>query len=126
MGRGWQPSGRRRHILAVLQQRGGGLAQFALRELPGFPRSVLNFGAGAARSPLPGYTVAAAVGPAIKWSVYAGTVHGAVEALKAGERPGVAARAPLAALAVLVFAGAALRGRFVRQAGKTGLSRRQS
>lgn len=125
LGRGWQAGGRRQRILAVLQQRGDVLTQFAFRVLPGFPHSVLNFGAGAVRLPLTGYTVAAVLGLAIKWSVYAGAVHGAVAAVRAGDGPGVATLAPLTVLAVLVFAGVVLRGHLAREAGKAGLSRHE-
>jgi uncharacterized membrane protein YdjX (TVP38/TMEM64 family) len=123
LGRDWVTGERSRRILDVLQHRGDTLTQFAFRVLPGFPHSVLNFGAGAVGLPLFGYVLAAALGLGIKWSIYAGAVHGAVEALEAGERPGAATLAPLAVLAVLVLAGVALRRRFLREAGRSGLSR---
>lgn len=125
LGRDWATGAKSRRILDVLQRRGDTLTQFAFRVLPGFPHSVLNFGAGTVRLPLFSYVVAAILGLAIKWSIYAGAVHGAMEALQAGERPGVATLAPLAVLAVLVLAGVALRRRFVREAGGSGLPPRE-
>lgn len=116
---GWLGAPWRRRLQAspayrLLARNGGLLAQCALRALPGFPHSVVNYGAGLLRLPLPAFTGAAIVGLALKWWVYAGAVRAAVTAGAAGElwRPDVAG--PLAVAALLLGAGAAARAFWLR------------
>lgn len=114
LGRDWRPGEKQTRLVDLLEKRGDVFTQFALRVLPGFPHSVINYAAGALRLPLPSFVVAATAGLGVKWAVYAGAVHGAVEALEQGKRLQPAAMAPLLIVAVLVLAGVALRARWFR------------
>lgn len=99
----------------ILARNGGFLAQCALRALPGFPHSVMNYGGGLLGLPLPTYTAAAVIGLGLKSAVFvqavgavatAGTVYGLFQPATVG---------PLAALALLLGLGAAVRARWGRQ-----------
>lgn len=114
LGRDWRAGTEQPRLVKLLEQRGDAPTQFALRVLPGFPHSVINYGAGALHLPLPGFVLAAATGLGVKWGVYASAVYGAVEALERGEGLTPAAMAPLLIVAMLVFTGVAVRARLLR------------
>lgn len=81
LGRNWQPAERKhRPLLALLRENSGFMGQLAVRVLPGFPHSVVNYTAGLLHWPLPTFLAAALIGLAIKSLVYAMAVHGLVEA----------------------------------------------
>ena len=111
LGRDWRPSARWDRILGVLRRHGDVFTLTALRILPGFPHSVINFGGGVLRLPLPGFMAATVIGGGVKWGVYASAVHGVADAVAAGEalRPGVLL--PLVVLVLLGLAGAWVRRR---------------
>ncbi|WP_240609917.1 TVP38/TMEM64 family protein [Billgrantia endophytica] len=112
IGDRWNPRGLTRKIMRMLEQRSDFLTQCALRVLPGFPHSVINFAAGLRRLPLRTFVIAAVVGLGIKWAVYASAIHGALEAV-AKEEDIISADIvlPLVALAVLLLIGAWMRRR---------------
>ncbi|WP_026181528.1 TVP38/TMEM64 family protein [Thioalkalivibrio sp. ALJ7] len=102
--------------LAKFLRRHSGLAtQIALRVLPGFPHAMVNYAAGTLGLPVRWFMLAAAVGLAIKWSVYVMAVQGATDALKADEALQPHALLPLFVLAVLLLLGAALRYQIQRR-----------
>ena len=106
VGGGWQPEGFGRRIVRLLSEQGGVLTQTALRVLPGFPHSVVNFAGGVLGLGLVGFLGAAVVGLAFKWGVYASAVHGLVEAVEAGDAMDFRTGLPLIALSILLLGGA--------------------
>ncbi|WP_019594188.1 TVP38/TMEM64 family protein [Thioalkalivibrio sp. ALM2T] len=102
--------------LADFLHRHSGLAtQIALRVLPGFPHSMVNYAAGALGLPLGRFLLAAVLGLAVKWSVYATAIHGTTDALASGKALQPQTLLPLFVLAMLLLLGAALRHRIQRR-----------
>ncbi|WP_290651143.1 VTT domain-containing protein [Aquisalimonas sp.] len=96
-------------IKKLLAARGDIATQCALRVLPGFPHSVVNYAAGVLRLPLPGFTIAAVIGLTVKWTVYTAAVRSGLDALEAGEAVSARELLPLVVLALLLIVGAAVR-----------------
>ncbi len=105
----WEPEGVGAHVVRLLSNNGGWVVQTALRILPGFPHSVVNFAGGVLGLGLVGFLGAAVVGLSIKWGVYAGAVYGLVEALESDQALDPATLAPLLVLSVLLLLGVAAR-----------------
>lgn len=89
--------------------------QIALRVLPGFPHSMINYAGGAIGLPPGRFLLAAVLGLAVKWGVYVSAIHGATDALANGEVLEPRTLLPLFALAVLLLLGSALRYWIQRQ-----------
>lgn len=111
----WEPQGFSSRIVSLLARQGGVLSQTALRVLPGFPHSVVNFAGGVLGLGLGGFLAAAAVGLSIKWGVYASAVHGLVEAVEAGDALDFRTLLPLLVLSALLLAGAVAKRWVVKQ-----------
>lgn len=110
----WEPQGPGSRIVGLLSRQGGLLTQTALRILPGFPHSLVNFAGGVLGLGLPGFLTAAAVGLSVKWGVYASAVHGLVEAVESGQALDKTTLAPLLVLSVLLLLGAAAKRMLTR------------
>ncbi len=113
----WEPQGFSRRIVDLLAHQNGVWTQMALRVLPGFPHSVLNFAGGVLGLGLRGFVGAAIVGLSIKWAVYASAVHGLVEAVEVGAASGMHTLLPLSLLSGLLLAGVLVRRRIGKRAG---------
>ena len=109
LGGDWRDINERHRVIRMLARRGDFLTLLSLRVLPGFPHSIVNYGAGTLRLPLLPFLSATAIGLAIKWSVYATAVHEVAEASATGEPPGLEAIVPLLILALLLAFGGTLR-----------------
>lgn len=107
----WTPRGLTRKVMGKLERRGDFLTQCALRVLPGFPHSVVNFAAGLLRLPLATFVMAAIIGLALKWAVYASAIYGALEAVESEQAVSPSVILPLVALTLLLLIGAWLRRR---------------
>jgi len=83
----------------------------ALRLVPGFPHSVLNYGAAILRVPLGPFLAAAAIGFAVKASLYSTAIHHALEAAEPAQLLRLEILLPLLALAAAVLAARALQRR---------------
>ncbi len=105
------PKGLTRKIMRKLEKRSDFLTQCALRVLPGFPHSVVNFAAGLLRLPLGTFVMAAIIGLGVKWAVYASAIYGALEAVESEEAVRPEVILPLVALTLLLLIGAWLRRR---------------
>jgi uncharacterized membrane protein YdjX (TVP38/TMEM64 family) len=101
-------------VLRLLRSRSDFLTQCLLRLLPGFPHSVVNYACGMLGLPLVTFFGAAALGLGIKWTVYASAVHGAAEALEAGEPLSTEALIPMSVLAAFLLVATLLRRRMLR------------
>lgn len=111
VGDRWTPKGLTRKIMRRLEQRSDFLTQCALRVLPGFPHSVVNYAAGLLRLPLGTFLMAATIGLGVKWAVYASAIYGALEAVEKEEALSISVVLPLLALTVLLLVGAWVRRR---------------
>ncbi|MCE8013387.1 TVP38/TMEM64 family protein [Billgrantia desiderata] len=112
VGERWNPKGLTRKIMEMLTKRGDLLTQCALRVLPGFPHSVINYAAGLCRLPLSTFVMAAALGLGIKWAVYASAIHSGLQAVSRGDDfITLDLILPLIALALLLLVGAWMRRR---------------
>lgn len=107
----WKPKGLTRKVMGRLEKRSDFLTQCALRVLPGFPHSVVNFAAGLLRLPLATFVMAAIIGLGVKWAVYASAIYGALEAVEKEEAVSPDVILPLVALTLLLLTGAWLRRR---------------
>jgi len=105
------PVGFAGRMLDLLSRHGGVLSQTALRILPGFPHSVLNFCAGILGLPVLRFLAAALLGLTVKWGVYATALYQLVAVVEDERALGWSAGAPLLALALLILIGAWARHR---------------
>ncbi|TVP46760.1 MAG: DedA family protein [Halomonas sp.] len=110
-GKRWSPSGLTLKVMQMLEKRSDLMTQCALRILPGFPHSVINFAAGLLSISLKTYLVAATLGLAIKWGVYSSAIYGALEAIEQEDALQFEVVLPLIALALLLLIGAWFRRR---------------
>jgi uncharacterized membrane protein YdjX (TVP38/TMEM64 family) len=114
-GAEWPPGPGKRRLVALLAHRGGFSTQLVLRLLPGFPHSVVNYGAGILGLPAGGFLAAAALGLAAKWLIYSAAISNLVAAGVEGEPIGPRTVALLLLLAILFAAGAVIRRRLRRR-----------
>lgn len=110
-GQRWNPQGLTLKVMQMLEKRSDLMTQCALRILPGFPHSVINFAAGLRSISLKTYLLAAALGLSIKWGVYSSAIYGALEAIEEEDALQFEVVLPLIALALLLLAGAWYRRR---------------
>lgn len=106
-----------RHILR-LQRHSDLLTLFALRLMPGFPHSLINYGAGMLHLPLGRFLLAAVLGIGIKSFLYTSAIHHALEAAAPAELLGRDVVLPLLLLAILTLLAGWIR--------HLGLARRNS
>lgn len=111
MGSLYQAGRLTRRVSRMLDNHHDLLTQCALRVLPGFPHSVINYVAGWQRLPLGNFLLAAILGLGVKWAVYASAVHGALEAIEEDGALGMGVVLPLVALTLLLLIGAWMRRR---------------
>lgn len=107
----WRPEGVGGEVFGLLERRSDLMTQTALRVLPGFPHSVVNFAGGLLLLPLTVFTLSAVLGLGIKWAVYASAVHGLVDAVESGAAIHVGSLAPLLVLSLLLLGGAWAKSR---------------
>ncbi|MCH4813350.1 TVP38/TMEM64 family protein [Vreelandella neptunia] len=110
-GRRWNPSGLTLKVMQMLEQRSDLMTQCALRVLPGFPHSVINFAAGLRNISIKTFLLAATLGLAVKWVVYSSAIYGALEAIEEEDALQFDVVLPLIALALLLLIGAWFRRR---------------
>lgn len=103
---------RQKRLFRVLQGRGDFSTLCALRLLPGFPNSVINYASGSLHLPLPRFLVATALGLVVKNYVYSRAIRGALGAATASELLRMPTLAPLLLLALLLLLGGLVRRRW--------------
>lgn len=95
--------------MELLRNHAGFLELCALRSLPGFPHSLLNYGAGALRIGIWIFAASTVIGLTIKGYVYTAAVYAQMQAGSATDRISWERLWPLAVWAVLLIIGAALK-----------------
>lgn len=111
LGDRWKPGSLTLKVMATLEKRSDLMTQCALRLLPGFPHSVINFAAGFSRIPLRTYLLAALLGLSAKWFVYSSAIYGALEAIEEENPLQFDVMLPLIVLALMLLVGAWFRRR---------------
>ncbi len=99
-------------LMQILQRSSDFLTLTALRMLPGFPHSAINFACGLLRVPLPRFMLATMIGLSVKWGVYASAIHGITDAAEAGDALRPSAMLPLFALVILSLIGAWMKRKY--------------
>lgn len=112
--RHWQPGPRSRTIIELLEKRSDVLTQIALRALPGFPHSVINYAGGMLKLPWPAYLSAAIIGLSCKWTVYAMAIYGLGTAIHEDAELSAWQLLPLFLLAGLFLLAAWIRPRLMK------------
>lgn len=110
LGASWTAKAARSAAYRVLQRNSDFFTLCALRIVPGFPHSFLNYGAGLLGVPRGRLLLSAVAGFGVKGYLYAAAVHNVAAAGEAAELVRLATSWPLLALAALL-----LSGRWVRR-----------
>lgn len=92
-------------VIGLLRRRNDLFIQLLLRIVPGFPHSVINYGAGMLKLPLSTFLVATTLGLAVKWFVYASAMHAMLEMGSGEGKIGIDSLIPLFILAILFAVG---------------------
>ena len=93
------------------------ITQTALRVLPGFPHSMVNYAGGVLALPLPGFLGAALVGLTLKWMLYVSAIQALIEAGDDAGGPDAIALLPLLLLAMFLVGGRWLAQRWRARRG---------
>ncbi len=99
------------HLFHVLEQKGDFLSLCAIRLLPAFPHSVINYGAGLLHLHLVSFIFSSIIGLGIKSFLYSNAIHGALQASRVSELIRVDTLGPLVILALLTTIAAYIHGR---------------
>lgn len=109
LGASWSAKAARSEVYRVLQRNSDFVTLCALRVLPGFPHSFLNYGAGLLGVPRGRLFLSAVVGFGVKGYLYASAVHNVAAAGEAAGLVRLETSWPLLALAALLLAGRLVR-----------------
>lgn len=102
---GWVQRVQGHRIFRVLQGNTNLLMLCAMRTLPGFPHSIINYGSGLLHVPLKRFVLSAVLGYLVKGLLYATILHNVVDAEEATDLFTLDVLWPLLVLAVLFIAG---------------------
>ena len=107
-------------LYEVMREHAGLLMLCALRMLPGFPHSVINYSAGLLRLPLATFVASTVIGYAVKGFVYTSAVYHATHIEKEAEAFSMETLWPLIALSILLVVGMLVRKRLYTRPEKDG------
>ena len=93
------------HIYRLLQHEGGFLTLFALRVMPAFPHSLINYSSGVLNIHLVPFLLAAAIGLYIKSYVFSRVIYDAASGASLNSLLNISTFGPLLALSILLFIG---------------------
>ena len=105
----WVSYIQRSRFFHLLEKRGDFLTLSALRIMPGFPHSVINYGSGILRLPLGQFLVSTLIGVTLKNFLYTSAVYGAVTAADPSELIRIETIGPLILVALLFTLAALFR-----------------
>jgi uncharacterized membrane protein YdjX (TVP38/TMEM64 family) len=111
-GGAWAHDRRDDRLMRFLRTRSDFLTLAAVRTLPTFPHSVINYSAGVLGVPLGRFLTASALGLALKGSLYVTAIHNAANAGAVEEALSWGVVAPLIVLALLFLVAALARKRW--------------
>jgi uncharacterized membrane protein YdjX (TVP38/TMEM64 family) len=111
----WRPDGIGGKVFGLLERRSDMMTQTALRVLPGFPHSVVNFAGGLLLLPLAVFTISALIGMTIKWAVYTSAVYGVVDAVESDSAIQLNSLLPLLILSILLLGGTWVKSRMTTE-----------
>ncbi len=92
-------------VYKLLSDASDPVTQTALRVLPGFPHSMINYAGGVLALPLPGFLAAALVGLTLKWMLYVSAIQALIEAGDESGGPDAIVLLPLLLLALFLIGG---------------------
>lgn len=92
-------------VYKLLRDASDPVTQTALRVLPGFPHSMVNYAGGVLALPLPGFLAAAVVGLTLKWMLYVSAIQTLVDAGDESGAVDAIALLPLLLLALFLVGG---------------------
>ena len=98
-------------VFGLLRRHGDFIMQCVLRLTPGFPHSIINYGAGVLRLPLTPFFAAAVLGVALKAFLYSSAIHAALAANQPADLLRIEVVAPLVLLAGLLLLAGFIRRR---------------
>jgi uncharacterized membrane protein YdjX (TVP38/TMEM64 family) len=101
----WLQRVRTHRLYRLLRDNSSFLMLCALRTLPGFPHSIINYGSGMLRTPLKRFVFSAVVGYTIKGMLYATILHSVVELEEGRALVSLEVLWPLVAVAALLIVG---------------------
>lgn len=102
------------HIFKLLNNRGDFLTLCALRTMPNFPHSVINYGSGLLRIPIGSFLASAVIGLSLKTFLYCKAIYSATSATNLSEIIRLNTLGPLVAVTLLVMVAEYLRLRWWR------------
>jgi len=94
---------RKKRHFRLLREHGDFFTLCALRVTPGFPHSIINYGAGILGLPLGRFLAAAVLGLGVKTALYSHVIHRTLEAAEPAERAWQEIALPLVLLALLLL-----------------------
>ena len=100
-------------VYRFLKKRSDFFTLCAMRSLPFFPHTVINYGAGILHVPLPRFIASTAIGFAIKGFFYVSAIHGAAEADEVSDLMDRSLLLPLLGMSLLLLAGGLLHRRWI-------------
>ena len=101
----WTQKIRKSRIYKLLQKEGNFFTLFALRLMPGFPHSVINYSSGILRIKFINFLPATVIGTAIKTYVYSALIHNATTSDYLAGSISLSTVWPLLILSLLILAG---------------------
>ncbi len=112
----WTRNLSRSRIFKSLQENSGFLQLLALRCLPGFPHSIINYSAGILKLRMPGFITSTVIGFTVKGYIYCSAIYTAFH-FEDVARPLSSIRTlfPLLALVIFSLAGVIIRKKYVNQ-----------
>lgn len=107
----WSSRIKHSHLFHELEQRGDFLSLCAIRLLPAFPHSVINYGAGILQLPIGSFFASSIIGLGAKSFLYSNAIHSALQANELSELVQLDTLGPLVILALLATVAAFIHNR---------------
>jgi uncharacterized membrane protein YdjX (TVP38/TMEM64 family) len=111
---GWAKWIQKSHIFKLLNNRSNFLTSCALRTMPNFPHSVINYGSGLLRIPIGPFLASAVIGLSLKSFLYCKAIYSAASAINLSEIIRLNTLGPLVIVTLLVVVAEYLRLRWWR------------
>ncbi|SDB05177.1 Uncharacterized membrane protein YdjX, TVP38/TMEM64 family, SNARE-associated domain [Desulfonatronum thiosulfatophilum] len=114
LGNSWVSRVQQGRMYQILRRNTNFLMLCAMRTLPGFPHSIINYGSGLLRIPLKRFVISAMIGYMLKGLLYASMLHGVMDVDEGREMISLEVLWPLIVLAGLFIVGFVLHNRLGR------------